>query len=307
MWRRIATSLACLAVASTLAMAAETDARMRVDLPAMESGATADVGTLVAQALPILWDRLVPRTARAQADAIPADYRLMLRLKPGPRRTTVEFNPQVVFRTLAERQIPFIPAPPRLRLVVRVRNMAGMEMTETEAQLMAQAQTAADRWGIVLTDDAPALVLEWRWVTDRNVMLNARGTSRLPEFSETRALQGGDPLPDLVAWMEDVLLRARDAHAFAASGNAQATVAANGESSRVILTVRRDAPLAAQVALEEALAHDPRVHDLVPLELSRTRQRYAIETRDAAAWLPDWLARRGLGATQLPDGTWLAQ
>jgi len=307
MRRRIAAALVCLALASTLALAAETDARMRVDLPAEEAGATADVGKLVAQALPILWDRVVPRAARSRADAVPADYRLMLRLKPGRQRTTVEFNPRAVFRTLAERQIPFIPAPPRLRLVIRARNAAGMEMTQTEAQLLEHARTTAARWGIVLTDDAPALVLEWRWLTDRDVMLNARGTSRLPEFSETRALQGGDPLPELAAWLEEVLLKARDAHAFAAGEQTPAAVATEGEYPRAILTIRRDAPLAAQVALEEALTHDPRVRRLIPLELSRSRQRYAIETRNAAAWLPDWFARRGLGLTQLPDGEWLAQ
>ena len=301
-------SAAWLALAApAAASAAEADARLRVDLPADEAGAPTDVRALVARALPALWDRIVPAQARARANAIAPDTRLLLRLAPGREATTLEFNREAVFRALKDAGIPFIPAPPRIRLVIHARNLGGMDMRQTETLLMEQARRIADERGIILADNAPGLVLEWRWITDRDVMLNARGATRLPEFSETRTLQGADPLPEMTRWLEETLLKARDAHAFAAEPATDGTAAATATGQRVTLTIRRDAPLAAQVALEETLAHDPRVARLVPLELSRSRQRYALWINGGDGWLPDWFARRGFRLTPLPGNEWLAE
>ncbi len=284
---------------------AATDPRLQVEIPADETGRPTDVGALLARALPMLWDRIVPTDARKRADTIAPDARLLLRLRPGREVTTLEFHREAVFRALTEAHIPFIPEPPRIHLVIHVRNASGLPMPQTEALLMEQARRIAVSRGLLLTDNAPGLVLEWRWLTDREAMLNARGTTRLPEFSETRVIEDADPLPELARWLESALLRARDAHAFAAASEAKPDAAS--DAARVSITLRRDAPLATQVALEEALSQDPRVARLIPIELSRARQRYALWLNGDDDWLPDWFARRGYRLSALPDGGWLAE
>jgi len=299
-----------LCVLAPLTWAQSDDSRLRISIPHEDTqGTQPDMGQTMRQALPMLWDRLVPRQSRMQADSIAPDYRLVARIVPGKEQTTVEFNGKAVFQTLKEQHIASIILTPRFHLVIQMHNSAGFAMPETQLQLMNEAQRIASGWGIELAADAPGLVAAWQWLDDRNLMLSVRGNTRLQEFSETRSIADADPLPALREWLKDVLLKARDAYAFDANEPLDTTTATIVESEeRVQLTVDRPSRLLEQVALEEALKNDPRIRGILPVSLSKTRQRYLLKLEGTDdSWLPDWFARRGYRLAALPEGGWLAQ
>ena len=99
---------------SASCFAAEDDARLKVSLSdtALQAGGP-DVRTLLHSALPVLWDRLVPRAQRSMADAIAADSRMVARIVPGGEQTLVEFNSDRVFAALKNAHIAAIVSQPR--------------------------------------------------------------------------------------------------------------------------------------------------------------------------------------------------
>ncbi|MDQ6957504.1 MAG: hypothetical protein Q9M24_00145 [Mariprofundaceae bacterium] len=259
-------------------------------------------------ALPQLWDRIVPREMRPQADSITSNYGLVARIIPADKQTIVEFNGKTVFRTLKDHHIPAIVMAPRFHLVIKMRNSAGLEMSQTQTLLMQEAKDLSANWGIELADNAPSVVIVWQWLDNQQVMLSLRGNSRLPEFSETRTITDADPLPVLSGWLKTTLLKARDAYAFDANSQGTANTANAIFDQQITLTIDRTTSLMAQVALEDALNDDPRVHRVLPVSLGKTRQRYLLllEGTDSS-WLPEWFKRRGYRLVALPEGGWLAQ
>jgi len=259
-------------------------------------------------ALPQLWDRIVPWEMRSQADSITPSYSLVARIIPTDEQTVVEFNGKTVFRTLKGHHIPAIIIAPRFHLVLKMRNSAGLEMGQTQILLMQKAKDLATKWGIELADNAPSVVIVWQWLGNQQIMLTLRGNSRLQEFSETRTITDADPLPVLSDWLRVTLLKARDAYAFDADSPGNPKTADATFNQQITLTVDRATSLMAQVALEDALNNDPRVHRVLPVNLGATRQRYLLllEGTDSN-WLPEWFERRGYRLTALPEGGWLAQ
>jgi len=268
----------------------------------------ADTKLALRLALPKLWDRIVPREMRPRADAITPSYSLVARIVPAGERTIVEFNGKAAFRTLKDHHIPAIVMAPRFHLVLKMRNSAGLEMGQTQALLMDQAKDFAPNWGIELTDNASSVIVVWQWLDNQQVVLSLRGNSRLQEFSETRMITDADPLPVISDWLNDILIKARDAYAFDvdSAGNLNAANATPGQ--QVTLTIDRKTSLMAQVALEDALKGDPRVHRMLPVSLGVARQRYLLQLEGSdSSWLPEWFERRGYRLAALPEGGWLAQ
>ena len=290
------------------------DARLRVAIPLEDmqhvrsDAHLADTKLALRLALPQLWDRIVPREARPQADSIAPNYALVARILPSGKQVVVKFNDQAVFRTLKEHHIPAIIMAPRFHLVLNMRNGAGLEMSQTQNILMAEAKNFALGQGIKLTDNAPGLVITWQWLDNQQVTLALRGNSRLQEFSETRAITDADPLPALSVWLKGILLKARDAYAFNGDSPENLNTANATLEQQVMLTIDRKTSLMAQVALEDALKSDPRVHRLLPVSLGLARQRYLLQLEgDDNSWLPEWFDRRGYRLAALPEGGWLAQ
>lgn len=292
------------------AMAQEADARLSVGLPADASVQGApDTTTLLNRALPVLWDRIVPLAQRARAGAMVKNSRLVARIVPARDGTLVEFDGERVFAALREAHVSAIVSPPRFHLLVSVRNVPGQEMQQTSRLLIEEAARLAALRGIELSDSGAGLVLSWQWLDAQHVGLSVRGQTRLAEFIETRELADADSLPALRAWLDEVLLKARDAYAFdadAVSGGAIAGGAA--DQSVIAIRVQRGGSLLEQVALEDALGRDPRVLRLLPLSLSSSMQQYTLQLQGGdASWLGDWFARRGYRLDRLPDGSMLAQ
>jgi len=211
---------------------------------------------------------------------------------------------------LRQAKIGAIVTPPRFHLLISVRNNAGQEMEQTGALLKEEAERLAPGYGIELTDNGAGLVLEWRWLDSLHAELTVRGQSRLGEFIEMREITDADSLPVLQDWLKEVLLKARDAYAYDASVFSNNTT--EGGLQRVDgfgieLVVQRSSSLLEQVALEESLAHDPRVRQVLQLSLSRDEQRYKVQLEGAdTSWLGEWFARRGFRMERLIDGTWMA-
>jgi len=245
---------------------------------------------------------------RSQADAITPNYGLVVRIVPSGEQTVVEFNSKAVFRTLKDHHIPAIVMAPRFHLVLKMRNSAGLEMNQTQSLLMQEAQDLGASRGIELADNAPSVIVVWQWLDNQQITLSLRGNSRLQEFSETRTITDADPLPVLSAWLKSTLLKARDAYAFDVDSPGNLNTANTTLEQQVILTIDRKTSLIAQVALEDALKGDPRVHSVLPVSLEATRQRYLLllEGTDSS-WLPEWFERRGYRLAVLPEGGWLAQ
>jgi len=292
------------------AMAQEADARLSVEVTADAAMQGApDTNALLAGALPLLWDRIVPLAQRARADALGKNSRMVARIVPGRDSTLVEFDGERVFAALREAHIAALVAPPRIHLLISVRNVPGQEMQQTSQLLMQEAARTAALRGIELNDSGAGLVLGWQWLDALHAELSVRGQTRLAEFAETREITDADSLPALQAWLDEVLLKARDAYAFdpdAASG--EAMEGRSADQATIEISVQRDGSLLEQVALEDALARDPRVSRLLPLSLSSGMQRYALRLESGdATWLSEWFARRGYRLDRQADGSLLAR
>lgn len=292
------------------ASAQESDARLSVELTADEAMQGApDTGTLLTRALPVLWDRIVPVAQRARADAVGKSSRMLSRIVPGRESTLVAFQGERVFEALREAHVSAIVSPPRFHLLISVRNVPGQEMQQTGQLLAGEAARLAALRGIELSDTGAGLVLNWQWLDALHAELSVRGQTRLPEFVETREITDADSLPAMQAWLDEVLLKARDAYAFdtdaATSGAIDGGAAVQAS---IEITVQRSGSLLEQVALEDSLARDPRVRSIVPVALSSSMQRYALrlETGDTS-WLSEWFSRRGYRLDRQLDGSLVAQ
>ncbi len=289
--------------------AAEDDARLKIALTdtALQQGGP-DVRTLLNSALPVLWDRLVPRVQRGMADAIAADSRMVARIVPGSEQTLIEFNGERVFAALKKAHIAAIVSEPRFHVLLDVRNDIGQQMQQTRILLEETLAQLASPYGMAFSDNGAGLVLQWRWLDISHVELSVRGQSRLGEFSEVREITAADPLPVLQQWLQDVLLKARDAYASGISLDADGGPLPAADSSSIELIVARDSRLLEQVALEESLSHDVRVRNVLPLTLSRGERRYRVQIEGAdTRWLGEWFSRRGYALIKQADGIWLAR
>ncbi len=319
MFSRHLVILLCLCWVTTPLWAQVIDTRLHISIPVekiqnarsdakSDNRRLSDTDLALRLALPILWDHIVPLNERFQADAIRPNYGLVTRIIPDKKQVNIEFNGPAVFRALKIHHIPAIVMTPRFHLTLHVHNSTGLEMTQTQALLMQEAKQFAPEWGIGLTDAAPSVVIAWKWLGNQEVMLSLRGNSRLQEFSETRTIAGVDPLPALKEWLRNILLEARDAYTFNADSPGSTHISNVPAMQQVILTIDRKTSLMAQMALEDALASDPRIQRVLPVSLGVTRQRYQLSLEgEDSSWLPEWFARRGYRLTALPGGGWVAQ
>lgn len=270
------------------------------------AGEKLDLHGAINQAADVMWDRIIPRSARARLTAANAT-RLVMRAIPSNGNFEIEFQPTRVWQYLDAQQLPVIRTEPSFNLQVQMENEYGARMPESESALQAQAHILAGQWGIALNEQAPSLILDWQWLGPNQVQLNIRGNSRFPEQTETRTLTDADPMTSLQAWLQDVLLRARDAYAETAGSEPVSVPVAHPTGTELIVRVQRQATLPEQVLIEDALRDDRRVALLEPLYLSSGEREYRI--RLAATddrWMPEWFAQRGMTATPTPYG-WLVQ
>jgi len=294
-----------LAALFSVNAAAASDDRLSVFIP--ETGQPAsrpDFSSLANSALPVIWDRLIPRSKRTGADALPATANLVSRIVPEQDKTLVEFNGPEVFSLLKANHIPRIKSLPRFNLRLKVQSNFGYSMQQSQQLLYQQAGEIAEKWGILLTTKAPALLISWRWLNEMNqVALMVRGNTRLREYSEVRQLELGDPVDVLGAWLQEVMLNARDAYAVDDTIDQPGLQAQPTNIAEKFLVFDRVMPLSEQVVMETGLRADPRVFALIPKRFSAQLQRYRLLLKgNDDAWLTAWFARRGIALQPIPGG-----
>lgn len=288
---------------------AETDARLQVSiLPTEQPTGRPDVGNLAKSALPLVLDRLIPVQSRGRANGLPMPHHLLSRVVPGQDQTLVEFNARKVFNLLQRHQIPSIMVWPKFSLILKVQNQYGSSMQQSEQLLYERAADIATRWGIQLADNSPSLVISWRWLSDMNQMVvMVRGNSRLQEYSETRQLGPGDPLDVVASWLQEIMLRARDAYA-TDNDTSPGLAAARPQPTNITeqrLVFDRFMSLGEQAVMEAGLRSDSRVSALIPVEFSAHREVYRLLLKDSSDdWLVSWFARRGMVLQRTSEG-WL--
>jgi len=287
---------------------ADEDARLTVVVSDEMQQGSPDADALLKIALPVLWNRIVPQAQRVSADAIAADSRMVARIIPRGQETIVEFNGERVFAALKQAHIAAIISQPLFHILLSIRNDMGAEMQQTRTLLEAEAARFAALHGILLSERGAGLVMQWRWLDSLHIELSVRGHSRLGEFVESREITDADSLPVLQAWLDDVLLRARDAYAFGAANEGADTQMQTAYGLSIALVIARDSRLLEQVALEESLAHDVRVRSVVPVSLGRSERHYRllIDGGDSR-WLGEWFSRRGYTLSRQSDGALLAR
>lgn len=303
-WRSLLTAL--LLLAAPAVSWAQEDARMQVHI-APQEGESLSLQQAMQQALPMLWDRIV---VRADRDLLPNKLnpaQFMLKAAPQGNAFIIEFNADRVWPYLDRVHAHYLKQEPALNPDIRVYNLQGLDMAESEQSLLSDLQDHAANWGIRLDAQAPTLVLSWQWLDNNQIALSMRGHPSIPEQQTIFTLQPGDPLPQLAAWQSEALLQGRDA---IVSQQAEATPAQEAQAAQtleVILHIHRQAGLAAQTTLESMLAHDSHVTAITPVYLSTSVQRYRL-TLNAMddSWIPDWFARLGMTAAPTAEG-WAIQ
>ncbi len=318
--------LCCLALCM-FASAAMADPRFVLVLERQQAAATLD--DQIRQALPQLWDRVLPIAGRNSAPFVKTPQLLLQRVQRGQQSITLEMNEQAVWQLLAEQGIPGLKTIPRFRLNIALINRQGKEMTNSRRLLAQQAAIIARRWGILLDPTAPTVNMRFTWLDPQQVGLHISGSALLSDIDENRRIRG-DSFAFLVAWMQDNMLQLRDtlgtaegspevavAPAVATTDAIENAPADQGETvadnslpmppGSELLVVRKTMSLSQQLVLEKALQQEQRVKALIPMSFSQGEQRYALQLKTAAqAWLTDWFAQHGMQATRL-DGAWLIQ
>ncbi|PIW44100.1 MAG: hypothetical protein COW18_13920 [Zetaproteobacteria bacterium CG12_big_fil_rev_8_21_14_0_65_54_13] len=304
---------------------AASDARMQVLVaPDAERGITLDtlrsnIAQAADMALPRLWARIVPQQAQRDIPGNIKGIRFLQRATPGDDGVTIVFQSRRVFAWLKANNIPYIAEAPAWHLTIDLQNAAGRSMPESAARLRRHAENLAEYIGYSEDSTAPALVLAWRWLDSRQVSLSVRGGTRLGEFAQTRIVASGDPAQQLQPWLDELLLKARDAYVASAepilpvvtgpqvapADQPLEAVSASADGY-LLLKVQRQAPLSEQILFEQDLLQDPRILDLSLRQVNRDGQQYRLHLKGSDdLWLRDWFSRRGMVLTPTIEG-WVA-
>ena len=314
-WRGFLLALALLVAGGLVQAGEEGDARFRVsvDMSKLSSTGAKDV---IEAALPSVWDSLIAPENRSKVEKWNA-MTLVLRVLPGKEQSQVYFNEKRIFQMLDAAEIPYVRTVPSLHLMMEMFNASGSPMPQSVALLQEEAAQFAQGHGLLLESNAPLLALSWQWQDDASqVELTIRGDSALGEQVETREMPAGDPLQPMQLWLEEVLLKARDAEAHkhdpetavaAADPYAEVTAELPAEQSEIVLTIEKQQSPSMQLAMEADLRQQAEVEQLTLHTQGQSVQTYRIETKDNdIAWLQAWAKAQGLELTPVSGG-WLAR
>jgi len=319
-------AVACLCVVQMPAMAA-ADTRMQVDVLAEAHNVEvnwlhANVREAAALALPQLWSRMVPQYAISKIPKRVKAVLFMQKASPTKDGVRITFHQQRVINYLKKHELPYVAEQPALNVVIQLYNKHGRPMGGTANDLLDYAANEAATKGYRVDGQGASLVLLWRWLNAKQVSLSVRGNSKLSEYTETRRLTAADPLRQLKPWMNEVLLKARDAYIEPTAAEAEnldivhdqlnspdglAMQPLSKPEVELRLTIQKEASIADQVLFEQDLRRDPRILELSLRRVNRDGQQYYLQLNGSDdQWLKQWFARRGMMLTATIEG-WVAQ
>ncbi len=310
------------------AQLAQADPRFVVLLDAQKAADSLD--GQIRQALPRLWDRLLPVAMRTGEPFVAEPRALLQRVQRSKRHISIELNEAAVWRLLQEQGIPALSEVPRFHLHLMLLNVQGKEMRNSQRLLAREAAEIARRWGIVLDPDASSVNMRFEWLDAQHVRLRVDGSALLSVIEEERRIRG-DAFAFLRKWLRDTLLRLRDgqmkqgdpsstqpvapalktslADPYQNASDAQdlETMATELPQDGEVLVIRKPMPLSQQLLLEKDMRKERRVRSLIPLSFGPNEIRYILRMEtDDQTWLTEWFARHGMRATRL-DRAWLIQ
>jgi len=279
---------------------AARDFRMTVEIPAEgKTSGQPRLAALMRQAVPILWDRLIPQAQRTAAGGLTGSPRMVSRIISGKGAISVEFDRRAVLDYLSQAHMRYIESPPALHLAIQMKNSVGVRMPQTEELLTQYARDIAPRWGLRLADDAPDLRVYWAWIDAHRIRLSLEGVLASPEVQE-RVVGEEDLLQFMQAWLKNILLDARDR--LGLEMRQVKPLAQDGEAS-IWLLIERPLSLGEQAVLEDAIRSDPRVLQLIPHTYSHQHIRYRlIVSGRETAWVGEWFRQRAFQARATTDG-----
>ncbi len=304
------------------------------------AGLHADIRMAARKALPVLWRRVVPAADLPRAPSAAQALRLLRRAIPTADGVRIEFDKARTRAMLEKEGVGFIADAPRWAVSLRLSDWRGRPMRRLERALQQRLGPLMEALGIVADPAGEPLALTWTWLGPTQAALRVRGPAG--ETAETRWLGkvGAEEadVQEVARWMEEALMRARDALAAGGDDGAfegdaampapvtmtpagdpyasdpyandpyamvRATPSALRLASR--LTVEDDAGLADRVMFEEALRRQARVASVTPEWLDAVRRVYRVRLRRPGdAWLGEWLRQRGFAVERDDAGGWLA-
>lgn len=296
---------------------ADDDPRMHIELLADENTSIeqlhSNISKATERALPILWNRIIVQGGQGLIPSGVKAIQFLQRATPSEGGVIISFDQHRVLDFLKMNSIPHISAMPKWHFSLKLSNSFGTAMAESAAMLEESARSEAEAWGYRLDGGHESLLLYWQWLDDGQIAFSARGTSKLGEYSETRAaILGEDPFVQLKPWLSAVLLKARDAYRsnpeeLVAEDSAPASSDAQPVNRELVVSMKGRSSLPEQVLFEDELRRDPRILKLLLKEISRDSQQYHITLKESDdQWLLHWFSQRGLSLTPSIDG-WVAQ
>ncbi len=275
----------------------------------------------IQQALPTLWDRILPLNIRVTPPLVSSPHALLRGIQTGKNLITLELNDSAVWALLTQQGIPMLRRIPHVRLSISLLNVEEKPMHHSERLLAQEAATLSRRWGIVLDDGASEVNMTFSWLDDADVSLLITGSALLSDINENKTIHG-DSFVFLQTWLRHVLLQLRDTlavndtitpvlqkkhvmHNPYAEQNDVEGIIAEPAVDGTLLVIRKGMTLSQQLLFERAMEKEQRVKTLLPLSFSSDEQRYALQLKgDDTLWLKAWFRKRGMHASKQEQG-WL--
>lgn len=283
------------------------DMRFQVHLNFEDAGVAPSIAEQVQQALPQLWQRIVPQSEQTKLHDLQA-MSLLKSIRPQGLTSTVIFNEQRVWQILDTREIAYIRSLPTFHITLEVLDALGRENTSSERELNAYLDEVSQTWGIQRNPSAPLLALHVQWLNDVQFYVSAIQQGQETQRDQNRWMQGQDAMQQLQASLQRMLLHARN------QWISQAAMKPSQEVSQPVINtvsfmlhIQGQSSLAHQVLLETGLKSDPRVISITPTLIDSTSQSYQLVVKEAPEyWLESWFAQRGMTASLGLEG-WLAE
>jgi len=289
-------------------MAQADDVRFQVTLDFADAGVAPSIPDQAQLALPQLWQRIVPQQEIPALNDISA-MSLLKSIHPQGLQSTVEFNEQRVWQTLASRSVPYISPLPSFYITLDVLDTSGHHNTPMEVQLQSYLDQLSQTLGIQRRNSAPLLALHVQWLNDRQFYISVVQPGHATQQEQNQAAQGADVMQPLQESLQRILLQVRQQFVVEtglpqpASGDKPTPV----ETQTFTLQIVGQGSLANQILLETALQSDARVQSMTPILIDANEQTYQVVSKQAPeSWLAFWFAEHGMKAS-LGLAGWQAQ
>ncbi|MBL1352977.1 MAG: hypothetical protein COA61_006550 [Zetaproteobacteria bacterium] len=298
--------IACLMLTWVNVVQAE-DMRFQIELSFEDAGVSPSISAQVQQALPQLWQRIIPQSEQADLHGLQA-MSFLKSIRPHGLTSSITFNEQRVWQALDARSIVYIRPLPSFYMTLDILNALGHHNTRMESELQIYLNELSQTWGIQRSDHGPLLALNVQWLNDVQFYISAVQQGKTTQRDQNHWTQGVDAMQQLKASLQRLLLHVRSQYVVQAVADSSQNIEPIAiETQTFHLLVEGQASLANQVLLETALQSDTRVESITPLLLEPSNQTYLMVVKKAPElWLETWFLQRGMTASLGLEG-WLAQ